>query len=349
MSVKVTTTLKKKIVADSFEEILSEVHNLSVDRDNSLSINKLNSGKYYTFFEEEYSDDHEEVIPVNPPVLQSLSVTENGTYNPQSGYDGFDTVNVNVPPVEVEKIVEVPVEVEVPAQPVLQNKTITENGNFTADEGYDGFGNIVVNVPEKTGMKLEFSNPNNKFDIYMERGTITYGTEVSSTSKSFVRLPINQTDYDVNRRNVEFTGVTGLNFISFSPDSLITVRSIPNILNNELTISGDEILSYTIMGMPGQNSLADDPSQYFGTVIVLDTVKYIQRRAIYNAQAYIHMYFKSIKPCKLEEEAFYTPENMSGHLIIYVPYSADHSVLNAYKTADGWSNYANIIYESDSE
>ena len=34
---------------------------------------------------------------------------------------------------------------------------------------------------------------------------------------------------------------------------------------------------------------------------------------------------------------------------IYVPWSEDHSVLNAYKTADGWSSYAGQIYESDPE
>ena len=32
---------------------------------------------------------------------------------------------------------------------------------------------------------------------------------------------------------------------------------------------------------------------------------------------------------------------------IFVPYSADHSVLNAYKTATNWINYANQIYELD--
>ena len=32
-------------------------------------------------------------------------------------------------------------------------------------------------------------------------------------------------------------------------------------------------------------------------------------------------------------------------LVIYVPYSADHSVLNSYKTASGWSDYASQIVE----
>ena len=39
-----------------------------------------------------------------------------------------------------------------------------------------------------------------------------------------------------------------------------------------------------------------------------------------------------------------TPFGLSS-FTLYVPYSADHSVLNAYKTASGWSNYANNTYE----
>ena len=32
---------------------------------------------------------------------------------------------------------------------------------------------------------------------------------------------------------------------------------------------------------------------------------------------------------------------------IYVSYSADHSILNAYKAADNWSTYADYIFELD--
>ena len=36
-------------------------------------------------------------VPIPAPVLDSLSVTQNGTYTPESGVDGFDEVVVNVP------------------------------------------------------------------------------------------------------------------------------------------------------------------------------------------------------------------------------------------------------------
>lgn len=71
--------------------------------------------------------------PVNvnvAPALEPLTVTQNGSYSPSSGKDGFSGVTVNVPS----------------SQPNLQSKTVTENGTVTPDAGYDGLSSVVVNV-----------------------------------------------------------------------------------------------------------------------------------------------------------------------------------------------------------
>lgn len=72
------------------------------------------------------------------PVFEALEVTQNGTYIPSEGVDGFNSVSVDVPIPEV----------------VLQDKTITENGIFTADEGFDGLGSVTVNVAGSGGGSL---------------------------------------------------------------------------------------------------------------------------------------------------------------------------------------------------
>jgi hypothetical protein len=75
------------------------------------------------------------------PIIEALSVTENGTYTAPDGVDGYSPVTVNVPIPEKEI--------------VLQNKTIEENGTYTADSGYDGLGQVTVNVSGGTNTESE--------------------------------------------------------------------------------------------------------------------------------------------------------------------------------------------------
>jgi len=77
-------------------------------------------------------DDAVKLIGVVPePVVQELSVTENGEYLPPEGVDGFSPVNVNVP--------------DIP--PVVEELSVTENGVYVPEAGVDGFSRVSVDVP----------------------------------------------------------------------------------------------------------------------------------------------------------------------------------------------------------
>lgn len=65
------------------------------------------------------------------PVLESLEVVANGTYEPEEGVDGYSDVTVNVPG----KI------------PVLEQLNAIVNGEYFPEEGVDGFDEVLVNVP----------------------------------------------------------------------------------------------------------------------------------------------------------------------------------------------------------
>lgn len=74
-------------------------------------------------------------VTVDPILLQTKVVTENGRITPDEGYDGLSAVRVNVP---------------IP-EPTLIDKEITENGTYNAsDDNADGYSSISVNV-ESTG------------------------------------------------------------------------------------------------------------------------------------------------------------------------------------------------------
>lgn len=73
------------------------------------------------------------------PVVEALSVAENGVYTPEEGVDGF-----------------APVEVEI--NPVIESLVVSENGVYTAPEGVDGYSPVTVNIPIPVS-KYEYLEP----------------------------------------------------------------------------------------------------------------------------------------------------------------------------------------------
>ena len=65
---------------------------------------------------------------------------------------------------------------------------------------------------------------------------------------------------------------------------------------------------------------------------------------VYSSPGITAVHILSTTPVALGQYTFgYTGTNPMQTPLIYDPYSADHSVLNAYKTA--WATYADYIFE----
>ena len=66
------------------------------------------------------------------PTIESLSVTENGTYTAPSGVDGYSPVTVNV--------------AGGGGSAVVQPLSVTQNGTYNPPSGVDGYAPVTVNV-----------------------------------------------------------------------------------------------------------------------------------------------------------------------------------------------------------
>ena len=100
------------------------------------------------------------------PVLETLNVKDNGTYRPNTGVDGFDIVEVNIPK-EIHNVTSKSitengvynsegndvwneVSVNVPSrEPVLFSLSVIDNGTYTPERGVDGYNSVEVNVPKE--------------------------------------------------------------------------------------------------------------------------------------------------------------------------------------------------------
>ena len=74
------------------------------------------------------------------------------------------------------------------------------------------------------------------------------------------------------------------------------------------------------------------------------SIENINSRAFANCTSLTSINIESLTPPNLGDDVFAQHNN---NLKIYVPYSEESIILNAYKTADKWSAYADIIYEAE--
>ena len=100
------------------------------------------------------------------PRLQNLKVTENGIYYPDTGYNGFYEVDVNIPT-------------------NLQDIKITENGKYYPSEGYDGIYEVDVNIPSGSEGILNFDFTKSFTDTLKNYTASTSNVSISDNGATF--------------------------------------------------------------------------------------------------------------------------------------------------------------------
>lgn len=136
-----------------------------------------------------YSSNVEFQVP-NEPVINSLEITENGTYTAPDNVDGYSPITVNV-------------------QPELQEKTITpttDSQEVVADDNYDALSKVTINaIPDEyvipTGNKTITENGEHSVSGYasatvnvepeLEELTVTENGEYTPTVDGFSKVTVN--------------------------------------------------------------------------------------------------------------------------------------------------------------
>lgn len=122
------------------------------------------------------------------------------------------------------------------------------------------------------------------------------------------------------------------------PDSLTTL--------SDNAFTSCESLQY-LAWPPGLTQIGSSAFAYcysLAKVIIPSTVTSIGTSAFNLCRGCKSYYLYPTTPPTLGNNAF---AYCKSDLVIYVPYSVDHSILNAYKTADNWSNYASYMQEME--
>ena len=115
------------------------------------------------------------------PVLESISITANGTYTPDAGIDGYNSVSVNVPQ---------------EGAPTAEELTLTGNCASRFENGVwdwvvNRYGNLITtnNIYEMNNMFKNSSLTTIPFEINGESGSTTYMESAFQGLKNLTSLP----------------------------------------------------------------------------------------------------------------------------------------------------------------
>ena len=165
------------------------------------------------------------------PVLESISITANGTYTPDAGIDGYNSVSVNVPQ---------------DGAPTAEELTLTGNCASRFEDGrwdwvVNRYGNLITtnNIYDMSKMFKNSSLTTIPFEINGESGSTTYMDSTFQGLKNITSLP--------TIKNVKPAGIGSL----FADCELI--RTIPE--NYTDTWNWDTLDGYTSQYSGSQSML----------------------------------------------------------------------------------------------
>ena len=231
-----------------------------------------------------------------------------------------------------------------------KNGTGTENRVYTNCIKRARIGNGI------TSLSSAFCYCYSLSSITIPNSVTSIGTSTFSNcfSLSSVTIPSDVTTIDSNAFFYCYSlssiaipsGVTTIDSVSFQ--NCQSLSSI-TISNSVITIGSSAFCycySLSSITIPNKVTTIGDGAfqscQSLSNITIPDNVTSIVASAFSNCRGVAEYHILSENVPTLGTNAFY---NITSDCVIYVPYSADHSILNAYQTATNWSTYASKMQE----
>ena len=293
------------------------------------------------------------------PNLQEKTITANGTYTADSGYDGLGTVTVNVPETEFQEksvtitqngtsevapdngkaLSKVSVTVAVPAAvPNLQEKNVTtikSSQEVVADGGFDGLSRVSVGaIPD---------------EYIVPRGTVQLTANTTYDVSNYAKAMVNveSSSGDTAKEIIEGTITSLINSEVTSVKSYalyncvyLKTVSLPNVTS----IGGNcfsTCFSLSSISIPKVQTIylqAFSQCTALTSITLPTSLTLLQNYAFSNCTKLTTVTIRATTPPTLGTDVF---RGCSALTAIKVPSGCG----DAYKAATNWSAYADIIVE----
>lgn len=140
--------------------------------------------------------------------------------------------------------------------------------------------------------------------------------------------------------------VTNIGMYAFKNCYKIQSIEIPNNVTSIGNYAFDNCWALQVIAIPDSvTSIGNNAFSYcysLRSVVISENIVSIGNNAFAYCYSVAEYHFRSVTPPSLGSNAF---TGIISGTIIYVPYSEDHSILEAYKTATNWSSYASKMQE----
>jgi len=245
------------------------------------------------------------------------------------------------------------------ASAVDSNKIVsnddTEEYLFTSFDEFKYFIGMrsIPNGASSTSPRNIFAGCSNLQSITLPEGVTTIGTYAffRLNNLSILTLPstitqiqdynFSSSGYTPNLHTVYFNGTLN-QWMGFTRASSGNMAN-PCTCGADLYIQGELLENLVIPeGITSIKTICFANVRSLKSVIIPNSVTSIGASAFHGCSGLTTVVVLATTPPTLGANAF--SNNASGR-VFYVPYSADHSVLAAYKAATNWSSFESVIYE----